>query len=170
MDKTEDDVMAQKPRPSGSPIITASIWLDIIVFGFVMAIFGLIAIDMSLPGGLIPTSFADFINGNAPLAHDLDAARSMCFTVLVFTEMIYALGSRSNTRSIFSDFASNRMLLGAIGISVIMQVLVIQVPFLNSAFSTTGLTIWQWLICVLFSIFILGFSEAKKWLIRRRNV
>jgi calcium-translocating P-type ATPase len=169
MDKTEDDVMAQKPRPANSPIISAAIWLDIIVFGFVMAVFGLLAVDMSLPGGLIPTEFADFINGNAPLAHDLDAARSMCFTMLVFAEMIYALGSRSNTRSVFADFGSNRMLLGAIALSVLLQVLVIQVPFLNSAFSTTGLSIWQWLICVLFSFFILAFSETKKWLIRRRT-
>jgi magnesium-transporting ATPase (P-type) len=168
MDKTEDNVMAQKPRPAHSPIISAAIWMDIIIFGFIMAVFGLIAIDMSLPGGIIPTSFADFINGNASLSHDLDAARSMCFTMLVFTEMIYALGSRSNTRSIFVDFGSNRMLLGAIGLSVLLQVAVIQTPFLNAAFSTTGLSVWQWLICVVFSLFILGFSEAKKWYLRRK--
>lgn len=168
MDATEDDVMKQPPRALGTHIIDFKIWADIIIFGFIMAIFGLLAIDMSLPGGIVPTEFADFLNGNADLQHDLDAARSMGFTMLVFTEMVYALGSRSETHSIFFEFSRNRFLLGSIGLSVLLQILVINVPIFNVAFSTTNLSIWQWLICTFFSLVILVLSELKKYYIRSR--
>ena len=43
---------------------------------------------------------------------------------------------------------SNKWLWGAIGLSVVLQLVVIYVPFLNSAFGTTPLGPWAWVECI----------------------
>ena len=90
----------------------------------------------------------------------------MGFTILVFAQMFNALASRSGTKSVFSGLFSNHWLWAAIGVSALLQVIVIYVPFLNTAFGTTPLTFFDWLECIGLAAFVLVASELRKLVLR----
>ena len=56
--------------------------------------------------------------------------------------------------------------MGAIGLSVVLQLVVIYVPFLNSAFGTTPLGPWAWVECICLAAVVLIASEIYKAIMR----
>lgn len=157
VDPDTDGVMTRRPREPSEPIIDAAMWRGVIATGLVMAIATLATIDFYLPGGLMEGG------------RSLDEARTAGFTVLVFAQLFNCLNARSTDRTAFRNLFANRWLWGAIGLSVVLQVAVVQLPILNSAFGTVPLEPSQWLFCVLMSSTILCFGELGKLLRRRRH-
>ena len=92
-----------------------------------MAVVTLLTIDLYLPGGLIEGT------------HDLDNARTAGFTVLVFAQLFNCFNARSETTSAFRHLFVNPWLWGAIALSVLLQVAVVNLGFLNVAFGTVPL-------------------------------
>lgn len=93
-------------------------------------------------------------------------ARTMGFTILVFAQMFNALASRSHLQSVFVGLFANKWLWGAIGVSVALQLAVIYVPFLNTAFGTVPLSAGAWLECVGLALIVLIASELRKCVLR----
>ena len=93
-------------------------------------------------------------------------ARTMGFTILVFAQLFNALASRSHLQSAFVGLFSNKWLWGAIGLSIVLQLVVIYVPFLNSAFGTTPLSAFAWLECIGLAAIVLVASELRKAVLR----
>ena len=60
----------------------------------------------------------------------------------------------------------NRWLGGAVGLSVLLQIAVVHVPFLNVAFGTAPLTLDQWVACVALASVVLWVSELGKVAVR----
>ncbi|CAN5507438.1 cation-translocating P-type ATPase [soil metagenome] len=68
--------------------------------------------------------------------------QTMTFTVLCFSQLGNALAIRSRRESVFRiGLFSNKPMLGAIGFSVVLQLLIIYTPFFNNLFSTQPLTL-----------------------------
>lgn len=63
---------------------------------------------------------------------------------------------------------TNRWLWAAIAFSLAMQVAVIYTPFLQRAFSTTNLSLTDWLKCAIAGSSVLWLREASKLLFRAR--
>ena len=154
IDAQTDDVMGRRPRRSGERVIDARMWAGVIETGLVMAAVTLLTLDMYLPGGLIEG------------ARDLDNARTAAFTVLVLSQLFNAFNARSETTSAFHHLFVNPWLWGAIGISLVLQVAVVNVGLLNTAFGTVPLTVDQWLACIGMSSAVLWAAELRKWLRR----
>ena len=57
---------------------------------------------------------------------------------------------------------SNPWLWGAIALSLLLQVAVVHLTFLNLAFGTAPLTFSQWLVCAAMASVVLWFSELRK--------
>lgn len=76
---------------------------------------------------------------------------------------------REVTRSAFHRFFANRWLWAAIGLSALLQVAVVQLPVLNTAFTTTPLSLSQWLVCIAVASTVLWVSEIRKFILRRRT-
>ena len=94
----------------------------------------------------------------------------MGFTILVFAQLFNALASRSSRKSAFLGLFSNLWLWGAIGVSILLQLLVIYVPFLGEAFGTVPLQPQAWLECIALASLVLVASELRKlfnWVVRR---
>ena len=160
IDPPTDDLMARKPRHLSEPVIGARMWTDVILTGLVIAVVTLLTIDIYLPGGLIEG------------ADDLATARTAGFTVLVLTSMFTCFTARSDTTSAFTHLFANPWLWGAVALSVLLQVAVVNLAFLNLAFGTAPLALHQWLLCAAMASVVLWFSELRKlasriW--RRRN-
>src|SRR5690606_32799685 len=73
---------------------------------------------------------------------------------------------RSDSRSAFLDLRHNLWLWTAIALSALLQVAVVHLPPLNSAFSTVPLDAGQWLVCLLMASTVLWYGELRKLLWR----
>jgi Ca2+-transporting ATPase len=155
LDPADPDVMQQQPRAQGSGVITREMWIGIMFVGVIMAVGTLLILDASLPGGLIA--------GTGDMAY----GRTMAFTTLIFFQMFNVFNARSDTHSVFYQLFHNRLLFGAVALSVALQTLVIYVPFLQSAFDTVPLRASDWLTCGLVASSVLWLRELSK-VVRRR--
>ncbi|MBK9607662.1 MAG: cation-translocating P-type ATPase [Betaproteobacteria bacterium] len=157
VDPTTDDVMARKPRRLTDRVIDREMWSWVLQIGVVMALVTLLTIDIYLPGGLIEGT------------RDLATARTAGFTVLVFAQLFNCFNARSATASAFAHLFVNRWLWGAVVLSVLLQVAVVHVGFLNVAFGTVPLDAGQWLLCAAMASVVLWYGELRK-LMRRAAV
>jgi len=145
VDPADAGLMNQPPRPRGEGVINGSMWRGILFVGAIMATGTLIVLDASLPGGLIEG------------AGNMRYAQTMAFTTLVFFSLFTVFNARSDERSAFVGLFSNHWLWGAVLLSLLLQVAVIYIPFLQQAFSTTSLSAADWLFC-------LGVASSVLWL------
>lgn len=164
VDPTTEDVMNRKPRKLTDRVIDGAMWGDIVYIGLIMAIVTLIGMDMHLSGGLFTDRSVDALGHDAQMVE----ARTMGFTILVFAQLFNALASRSHLQSAFRGLFSNKWLWGAIALSIVLQLLVIYVPWLNTAFGTTPLPPMAWLECIGLAAIVLIASEIRKIFLRMR--
>ena len=158
MDPPDAAVMTQVPRPRSERVVTLQMWFGIFFVGIVSAAGTLLVLDASLPGG--------FIEGSGNLRY----AQTMAFTTLVFFSIFTVFNARSDEQSAFLGLFSNHWLWGAVGLSMALQGLVIYTPFLQQAFSTTGLSAGDWLRCIVVASSVLWLRELSKVIIRNRRV
>jgi magnesium-transporting ATPase (P-type) len=154
VDPPPDDVMRRPPRRLTDRVIDGAMWVGIFWVGLVMAVVTLVALDLRLSGGLLGGS------------GDIDEARTMAFTTLVLAQLFNCFNARSDRTSAFHHLFTNRLLWGAVALSVVLQVAVVHLPFLNEAFGTAPLAPEDWLICVGLASIVLWADEAKKLLER----
>ena len=146
--------MRQKPRTRNDSVIDLEMWIGIFFVGAVMAAGTLGVLDLSLPGGWVGDS------------GDLTHARTMAFTTLVMFQLFNVFNARSDELSAFSQLFTNKWLWIAVGFSLLMQVAVVHVPFLQQAFSTTALSIENWLTCALVASTVIWAREIFKLFVR----
>lgn len=100
----------------------------------------------------------------------LTYARTMAFVVLAASQLFYSLTMRNSTKSILQvGLFTNKKLLGAIVIGLVLQLGVISIPVLASAFKVHMLSVQDWglvfgfaLIPVLVNEFIKLLSRIKE--------
>ncbi|HEV7347511.1 cation-translocating P-type ATPase [Telluribacter sp.] len=95
--------------------------------------------------------------------------QTMVFTVLSLSQMGHALAIRSDTVSLFKQgLSSNKQLAAAVAFTLLLQLAVIYVPFLQDLFHTQALTWPELGLCVAISSIIFFTVEVEKWVKRRR--
>jgi Ca2+-transporting ATPase len=129
-------------------------WRGIFGIGAIFALCALFVLDASLPGG--------FIEGDG----DLRYGQTMAFNTIVLLSLFNVFNARSDTRSAFRNLGSNMWLWGAVALSVVLQLAVIYVPFLQSAFSTVALDVDDWLFCTAVASTVLWLRELGKLVTR----
>lgn len=150
VDPITEDVMARRPRKPTERVIDGRLWAGVVEIGVVMALLTLFTLDLFLPGGLV--------EGTQPLAQ----ARTACFTVLVLAQLFNCFNARSETASAFRGLFANHWLWGAVLLSGLLQVAVVEVGALNLAFGTVPMPAAQWGLCVAIASGVLWFSELRK--------
>ena len=96
----------------------------------------------------------------------LDLARTMAFTVLVFSQLFNSLNHRSLTDSFFG-LAQNGWLWISIVVVSFLQVLLVSVPLLGSLFGLVPLSLIDWGIAIGLSASVLLFGEIVKKVVGR---
>jgi len=157
VDPPDPDQMSKPPRDPRARVIDRWMWFDIAFIGAIMAIGTLAVMDWALPGGLIP--------GSGTMAY----AQTMAFTTLVFFQLFNVFNARSDEASAFHGLFTNKWIWIAVGISTLLQVAVIYVPFLQTAFSTVPLSGADWLVAIVVSSFVIWLRELVKLLTRGRR-
>jgi magnesium-transporting ATPase (P-type) len=152
VDPPPDDVMRRRPRHPTHRVIDRQMWIGIVWVGLATAVVTLAALDLGLSGGLLGGS-GDIVEG-----------RTMALTTLVLAQLFNAFNARSDRVSAFHRLFTNRMLWGAVALSTLLQIAVVQVGFLNDAFDTRPLSFGHWMICTGLASVVLWAAEGKKLL------
>jgi Ca2+-transporting ATPase len=94
--------------------------------------------------------------------------QTIVFTTLTLSQMGNALALRSERESLFKiGLLSNKSMLGAVLLTLALQLAVIYVPFLQTVFKTNPLTINELVISLVLSTIVFCGVEISKWLTRR---
>lgn len=150
MEPPDPRLMQRPPRDPHSRVIDRAMWLNIAFVGLVMALGTLLVLDLSLPGGMLPGS------------GDMTYARTMAFTTLVFFQLFNIFNARAPRRSALVGLFRNKWVWVAVLFSAALQLVVIYVPFLQTAFGTVGLSLTDWLVCIAIASSVLWLSELAK--------
>lgn len=94
----------------------------------------------------------------------LDVARTMTFAVIIFSQFTMIFSIRSGNKLFTDHFFSNRWLWATILLVVVLTLLVMLLPAMQSLFGLTTLTAGQWWITVGLSFGALILSELSKLL------
>ena len=105
----------------------------------------------------------------APISASILHKRSMAFTTLILFQLFNALSARSDFDSAFRDMFSNRWLWSSILLSVGLQVILLNLPYLQLAFGVVSLSRSDWILCVSVASTVLWISEIAKYVMRRRT-
>jgi len=92
----------------------------------------------------------------------------MTFTTFVMFDMFNALSSRSSDKSIFKiGFFSNPAFLYAVGATLVAQLAVIYVPFLQAILQTVPISFYDLLFIVVLSSTVFWADEVRKLLFEK---
>jgi Ca2+-transporting ATPase len=157
LDPPDPQVMTQPPRPAGERVITGAMWRGIFLVGIVMAVGTLYVLDAELPGGVIA--------GTGTMRR----AQTMAFTTLMLFQLFNLFNARSDIETACGQLFVNAWLWGAVALSVMLQMAVVYIPFLQRAFSTEALPPSAWVRCVAVASSVVWLRELEK-LVRRRRI
>ncbi|MBI9046086.1 MAG: cation-translocating P-type ATPase [Anaerolineaceae bacterium] len=97
--------------------------------------------------------------------------QTLAFTTRTLGQMGNVLALRSNRESVFSiGLFSNRLMLGAILLTFLLQMAVVYVPFLQAIFETTALTGGELLLTLTASAMVFVGVEVEKFFVRKLNL
>ena len=101
---------------------------------------------------------------------DLKRASTLAFTTFVMFQMFNAINCRNYSKSVFEiGWFSNMYLIAACGGSIIMQIFVVYLPFLQYIFETVSLTSSELMYAILVSSSVFLMDEIWKWYGRKHN-
>ena len=160
VDPAVERVMERRPRGLTDRVVDREMLGHIALIAVVAALAALAAIDLGLPGGILPE-----VSGTT----DLDTARTMAFTTLVLGQICNAFNARSSRLSAFVRPFENRLMWVAVGVTVVLQIAVVHLPFMQSAFDTAPLGAGQWATAVALASTLLWADEIWKWWLRRTD-
>lgn len=148
-ESAEKGIMQRAPRLPEENIFAHGMWQHIVWVGLFI-------------GGISIAAMAWGISRNVAYW------QTMVFTVLTVSQLFHSLAVRSESASLFSiGLFSNLPMLGAVMLTLLLQLAVIYLPALNSIFYTQPLPMFDLAVCLALSSLVLFAVEIEKWLIRR---
>ncbi len=145
----EKGIMQRPPRGPDESIFANGMWQHIVWVGLLIGAISLAAQAWAYHGGS-------------------ENWQTIVFCVLTFSQLLHALVIRSENESLLTiGLFSNLPLLGTVILSVGLQLMVVYIPFLNTIFHTTPLTLAELVICLCLPFTVLFAVEIEKWLVRR---
>jgi Ca2+-transporting ATPase len=147
--------MKRKPYPPTESVFARGMGRHIVLIGLALGITGLLL-------GLWA------YNNDIRAANGAPAWNTMIFMFLTIAQMGHAMGLRSHRESAFTmNPFGNRLLIGAVIVTIVLQLIAIYLPFFNNLFNTAPLTIEQLVVCFALSTVVFWVVELEKLLIRR---
>ncbi len=174
MEKGDPDIMKRKPRPTNEPIINRSMGLGITVQTITQTSATLTAFAIGLLWHLQQT----LPQATNPILYllrydwrgvDVQTAETMAFVTLSLCELFRAYTVRSEHQSIFKiGVFSNRYMQYAVGFSILLMLMVINIPFLQPIFNTHTMSLKEWGIVIVLSLIPAVSEEITKIFLRSK--
>lgn len=160
VEPAERDVMRRRPRR-----ITDNIFGEGMVWHILWV--GLLMCAVSLGIGYWNTGLGGaYFDDQDGFKH----FRTIVFTTLTFLQLAHVFAIRSFRQSLFTmGLLSNKSLLGAVSLTIILQLALVYVPFLQKIFQTVPLSAFDLIICIVLSSTLFWAVELEKLLIRQKT-
>ncbi len=157
VEQAERGGMNRAPYAPNESIFGRGLARHIVIVGILLGVSGL---------ALGLWAFHNFQNGVPTF--QANTWNTMVFFFLTVAQMGHAVALRSHRESTFTiGFTGNKLLLGAVVVTIILQLAAVYLPVFNNLFNTTPLTATQLLICIVLSTIVFWGAEIEKWLVRR---
>lgn len=145
----EPGIMNRAPRPPEENIFAHGMWQHILWTGLFV-------------GGISIAAMAWAIS------REVEYWQTVVFTVLTVSQLFHSLAVRSESASLFRiGLFTNLPMLGAVLLTLLLQLAVIYTPALNTIFHTQPLPMFDLAVCLVMSSLVLFAVEIEKWLVRR---
>ncbi len=155
VDPADPDIMKRSPRHPQAQILDRERLYVMCAQGLFMAL-------------ITMATFAFCLYG---MELDLDRARTLAFTVLVFVQLFHALNCRSDRYSLFQvGVWTNRPLVWAVAGSALLQVAVVLNPWTTGLFKTARFDPAHWLLALGVGVLPLLAMEVWKGMMRAATV
>ncbi|MDY6941491.1 MAG: cation-translocating P-type ATPase [Pseudomonadota bacterium] len=148
----ERGIMRRPPRSPNETVFAYGIWQHIIWVGLLIGVLSI---------------------GSQAWAYHSGSPQwqTVVFTVLTFSQLVHVLVIRSERDSLITlGLFSNPSLLGAVLLTVGLQLSVIYIPALNEIFHTAPLTLTELAVCFTLPLVIFVAVEAEKWFVRNKGL
>jgi len=175
MEKGDPDIMQRPPRPKNESIINSSMRLGMFIQtiaqtgatlgAFLLGLYW--HLDSQIPAGENALRF--MLRYDWP-AEGVITAETMAFVTLSLCELLRAYTVRSERASIFRlGIFSNRWMQITVGASLLLMLLVVNVPFLQPVFNTHFLKPVEWLVVISLALIPALAEELTKLYLRLRS-
>ena len=149
VEREEPDILDRPPRPPSESVFAHGAWQHMIWAGVLIAGLSLGAQAWAYHAGS-------------------DNWQTVVFTVLTLSQLVHAMAIRSDRESLFTvGWLTNPLLLGAVVLTLALQMVVVYVEPLQAVFKTSGLTFEELLVVLGLPWVVLIAVEIEKWLVRR---
>ena len=175
VEKGDPDIMQQKPRAKSEPIVNRPMMIGLIVQTIAQTSAVLIAFALGLlwhleEGASVVGNPITYLLQHDWRGVDVQTAATMAFVTLSLAELFRAYTVRSERASIFQiGVFSNRYMQYAVGLSITLLLLVVNLPFLQPIFNTTPLSGREWGIVVGLAIIPAIAEEITKFFLRMKR-
>ncbi len=154
LEKGDPDTMDQPPRPPQEPVINRLMRIHI-------------GVQTAAKAG---ATLAAYIIGLNLYPENIEAAKTMAFATLTFSELLRAFTSRSERYLLFKvGVFTNKYMFLAVASSLILSLVVIYIPFLRPFFDTVPLNLQQWAIILPLLSLPAVVHELTKWILARTD-
>ena len=145
------DVMSEKPRSTNESLFNKSLMTQVLVYGLTISI-------------MIFATWKYLMDRNT----DLLIARSIIMLLMVFIQNIHVLNCRSEKNSVFkTSLKSNPLVVYTIVGSILLQLIVTEIPILASFLNVISLPFKTIIITFVFALIIIVVSEIYKLICRK---
>jgi Ca2+-transporting ATPase len=145
----ERDIMQRKPRPFSESIFAHGLWQHMIWVGLLIAGLSLFALAWAQ-------------------MQESSHWQTMVFTTLTFAQLVHVMAIRSDRESLLVlGLHTNLPLLLTVFFTVLLQLAVIYLPFMQAIFKTQPLSGYELGICAALASVVLVAVEIEKWLMRK---
>ena len=153
-EKAENNIMKEKPRNPKEPLFDKSLFQSIAISGIVIGI-----IVFSVWYYLIKV-----------IGMDVNAARGYIMALMVFIQNIHVFNCRSEKNSAFSvPLRTNRLIVCGVVASVLLQVIVMEVPIMSSFLQTVSIPVLHLIYLFLIAIIVLIVMEVYKRIVYKKK-
>ena len=157
MEKAEPDTMNRPPRNSKDGIFAGGLGFDVVYQGVLVTVITLIAY-------LIGASFQfgnDWFNALRTVGES-GHGMTMAFLAMSMCEIFHSFNLRSQRKSVFTLKGQNKILWAAMLGSLLLTTLVIEVPFLATAFGFTTIGLTEYAISIGLAFLVIPVVEIVK--------
>ena len=152
VDPGDQDIMERPPRPPKEGIFARGLHVRIAAQGTLIGMCTLLVFILELFWG----------------TGSLDSARTMAFTTLVLSQLLFVFQCRSEEHRVWEvGIFGNPWLMGAVCLSIAMHMGVVYIPIIQPIFKTVALSWGQWAVVAFFSGWCAIFADVVVYVARR---
>lgn len=138
-EEAEDDVMKHPPRDTDNGLVNRAFLSRIITSGVIIGL----------------GSFGIFYYFHQMTDVSLEYAQTVTFTYMAVAQLMHIFNVRKlHSFGLDKSFFKNKLLLGAMALSIVLQLLVVYLPFFNNVFQTEALDLVTWGIIIALAAFV----------------